>query len=231
MVYPRTKLFSFVWIILLIAWLIIMISLPLNGNELVDLPQIEHNNNNDLISAIIDRKAERQFVANPIALKDLAMILWAGSGIKSSKVDSVSHATRTIPSAMGIYPISVYVFALQVESLPPGIYLYLPEKHALQEIPSEDMAGVISKITNQRAVQNASLVFLIAFHREKSARMNEKFAYLEAGEVVQNISLMAVECGLGSYVIGSYRQEKIMEVLNQENIEPIVLMAVGRPSN
>jgi nitroreductase len=88
----------------------------------------------------------------------------------------------------------------------------------------------LTKITNQRAVQNASMVFLIVFHRDKSSRMNDKFAYFEAGEVVQNISLMAVDRGLGSYVIGMYNQEKIIEVLNEENIEPVVLMAVGKPS-
>jgi len=131
---------------------------------------------------------------------------------------------------MGIYPIGVYVFALQVENLPSNIYLYLPEKHALQEIPSVNVTEALTKITNQRAVQNASMVFLIVFHRDKSSRMNDKFAYFEAGEVVQNISLMAVDRGLGSYVIGMYNQEKIIEVLNEENIEPVVLMAVGKPS-
>jgi SagB-type dehydrogenase family enzyme len=229
MVYPRTKLLSFVWIISLMTLLVMFMSFLANGNELVTLPQIE-GNDNDLISAIINRKAERQFAAETIALKDLALILWAGSGIKDPQVDSVSHATRTIPSAMGIYPIGVYVFALQVENLPSSIYLYLPEKHALQEIPSVNVTEALAKITNQRAVQNASLVFLIAFHRDKSSRMNDKFAYFEAGEVVQNISLMAVDRGLGSYVIGMYNQEKIIEVLNEENIEPVVLMAVGKPS-
>jgi SagB-type dehydrogenase family enzyme len=229
MVYPRTKLISFVWIISLMALLVMFMSFLANGNELVTLPQIEYNDN-DLISAIIERKAERQFATEPVALKDLALVLWAGSGIKSPQVDSVSHATRTIPSAMGIYPIDVYVFALQVENLPSNIYLYLPEKHALQEIPSVNVTEALTKITNQRAVQNASMVFLIVFHRDKSSRMNDKFAYFEAGEVVQNISLMAVDRGLGSYVIGMYNQEKIIEVLNEENIEPVVLMAVGKPS-
>ena len=73
-----------------------------NGNELVTLPQIEYNDN-DLISAIIERKAERQYATEPVALKDLALVLWAGSGIKSPQVDSVSHATRTIPSACLLY--------------------------------------------------------------------------------------------------------------------------------
>ncbi len=229
MVYPRTKLISFVWIISLMVLLVMFMSFLANGNELVTLPQIEYNDN-DLISAIIERKAERQYATEPVALKDLALVLWAGSGIKSPQVDSVSHATRTIPSAMGIYPIDVYVFALQVENLPSNIYLYLPEKHALQEIPSVNVTEALTKITNQRAVQNASMVFLIVFHRDKSSRMNDKFAYFEAGEVVQNISLMAVDRGLGSYVIGMYNQEKIIEVLNEENIEPVVLIAVGKPS-
>ena len=59
--------------------------------------------------------------------------------------------------------------------------------------------------------------------------MNDKFAYFEAGEVVQNISLMAGDRGLGSYVIGMYYQEN-NRVLNEENIEPVVLMAGGKPS-
>lgn len=226
--FQRTKFFSFFLIFFLVVLLMMMIQIPLSGKEIINLPQIEQNDN-DLISAIISRKAERQFSGEPIPMEDLAKVLWAGCGIKRTQVDSISHATRTIPSAMGIYPIGVYVFSLRVDDLSPGIYLYLPEKHALQEISGEDVTETLSKITNQRAVQNASLVFVIAFHLEKSSRMNEKFAYLEAGEVVQNISLMAVDCGLGSYVIGSYRPDRIIEVLNQENIEPIVLMAVGKP--
>ncbi len=55
MVYPRTKLFSFVWIVSLIALLVMFMSFLANGNELVTLPQIEYNDN-DLISAIIESK-------------------------------------------------------------------------------------------------------------------------------------------------------------------------------
>lgn len=228
MIIKKTNLYSFLSIFVIITILIMNFSLSLEAKELVNLPDIEKNDN-DLITALMGRKAIREFVPESIPLADLAAILWAGCGVKEPKVDIVTHATRTIPSAMGVYPIAVYIFAVQVEGLAPGVYRYMPEEHALQEISSENVKDVLSKVINQRAVQNASVVFLLVFDQGKSSRMNEKFAYLEAGEVVQNISLMAVDRGLGGYVIGSYRQEKITEILHKENIVPVVLMAIGKP--
>lgn len=228
MTIKKANLYSFLGFFVIITILIMNISLPLEAKELVNLPDIEKNDN-DLITALMGRKAIREFVPESIPLADLAAILWAGCGIKEPKVDIVTHATRTIPSAMGVYPIAVYIFAVQVEGLASGVYRYMPEEHALQEISSENVKDVLSKVINQRAVKNASVIFLLVFDQGKSSRMNEEFAYLEAGEVVQNISLMAVDRGLGGYVIGSYRQEKITEILHKENIVPVVLMAIGKP--
>ena len=208
---------------------VIGIGLPLYGEEVVDLPTFQIGENH-LFSAIMNRKAVRQFISEPMSLTDLSMILWAGGGMKNMGIDTVTHATRTIPSAMGTYPVVVYVFASEIEGLPSGIYRFLPEQHALQPVQIDELEEILSNITNQRSVLNASLVLLIAVDTNRSARVNSKFAYLEAGEMIQNMNLVAVDSGWEGYVIGGFRQESIMDVLSGENIEPIVLMAFGKPS-
>src|SRR5665647_2709987 len=55
-----------------------------------------------LMQAIAHRKSDREFDTRNISLKHLSEILWVTNGINRS------NGKRTVPSAMGFYPLQTY---------------------------------------------------------------------------------------------------------------------------
>jgi len=54
----------------------------------------------------------------------------------------------------------------------------------------------------------------------------KRYAILEAGHVAQNITLRAIELGLGTVMIGAFRDRRIKKRLNIDT-EPLYIIAVG----
>lgn len=53
-----------------------------------------------------------------------------------------------------------------------------------------------------------------------------RYVYMEAGHVAQNITLMAIELGLATVMIGAFRDSKVKELLGI-NEEPIYIICIG----
>ncbi|MGQ9704920.1 MAG: nitroreductase family protein [Actinomycetota bacterium] len=102
------------------------------------------------------------------------------------KVDAVSGAMRTAPSAGGIYPLRFFLVCGEVEGLPPGVYLYEPSSHALKGVSSGDRGEELARaVLGQGLVAEApaSLVFS-ADYEAVEARYGERgarYAHLDAG--------------------------------------------------
>lgn len=71
------------------------------------------------------RRSVRTFVATPLALDEVAQLLWAAQG--------VTHPLgyRAAPSAGALQPLVMYLVAGNVAGLSPAVYRYLPTEHAL----------------------------------------------------------------------------------------------------
>jgi len=63
-----------------------------------------------LMTALQNRKSDRQFETKNLSLKHLSEILWAANGINRK------NGKRTVPSAMALYPLQTYAL------LANGIY-------------------------------------------------------------------------------------------------------------
>ncbi len=82
-----------------------------------------------LLSAMQNRKSDRQFSAENLSLKHLSEVLWAANG------QNRGNGKRTVPSALALYPIQTYAV------LANGIYLYNVEKHLLEPVKEGDFSG------------------------------------------------------------------------------------------
>lgn len=79
-----------------------------------------------LLDAIYRRHTTRFFTPEPLSHRHLSQIMWAAYGINRA------DGHRTVPSAMGLYPLRIYVF------MSDGVYLYNATDSSLTMVVAGD---------------------------------------------------------------------------------------------
>jgi SagB-type dehydrogenase family enzyme len=188
-----------------------------------------------LFDALARRRSLRAYAPPPLALGELAALLWAAAGV-TARQDG--FALRTAPSAGGLYPIEHYVVANSVEGLEQGLYHYDVLGRALERLSAGDMRLPIAHAAlDQRIAADAQAVFVWTAVLERSRwKYGERFVryvLLDAGHIAANVALAATALGLGSCQIAAFFDEEAADLLGVEpDLEPVVYMStVGRPAS
>ncbi|HDD46011.1 MAG TPA: SagB/ThcOx family dehydrogenase [Candidatus Aenigmarchaeota archaeon] len=197
------------------------------GN-VINLPEPLKKGNMSLEEAIAKRRSIRDYTTQPITLKELAQILWAAQGITSS------DGKRAAPSAGALYPMDIYVVAGNVDGLEQGVYLYLPDKHALQlKIKGDERDKLCYAALSQAWVKEAPASIVIVANYEKLTwkygKRGIRYAHIEAGHISQNIYLQVTSLGLGTVNVGAFDDTTVKEILKATGT-PLVIMPVGHRS-
>lgn len=177
----------------------------------------------------------RDFQDKMLNLDDVATILWATCG---KKLDSVTGATRTAPSAGATYPLELYVVAGKecVDKLKEGLYHYLIDEHALEMIAEGDKRDQLARAClGQYFIKEApiSLVITAKFHRttNRYGRRGERYVYMEAGHASQNAYLAVTNLSLGTVEVGAFIDENVKDLLNlDKDCVPLIVMPIGYPA-
>ena len=185
----------------------------------------------DFKSLLESRRSVREFSKDPLALADLAFLLWAAQGM-------VDTHFRTAPSGGGRYPLETYISAANVAGLEPGIYRYEPATHSLVVIdenpksPEKLLAACYGERTADGAA--AMLVWTATPYRTewKYAFTAHRMIAMEAGHACQNALLAATALGLGACPLLSYHQSAIDKWLGVDGRDEFViyLAAIGQPA-
>jgi SagB-type dehydrogenase family enzyme len=186
-----------------------------------------------LFDALARRRSLRVYAAPPLALGELAALLWAAAGV-TARQDG--FAFRTAPSAGGLYPVEHYVVVNRVEGLEPGLYHYDVLGRTLEQLAAGDLRLSIARAAlDQRIAADAQAVFVWTAVLERSRwKYGERFlryVLLDAGHVAGNLALAATTIGLGSCQIAAFYDEEAASLLGVDpDREPVVYMStVGRP--
>ncbi len=186
-----------------------------------------------LFDALARRRSLRAYAPPPLALGELAALLWAAAGV-TARQDG--FAFRTAPSAGGLYPIEHYVVANDVEGLEPGLYHYDVLGRALERLVADDLRLPIAQAAlDQRIAATAQAVFVWTAVLERSRwKYGERFVryvLLDAGHIAGNVALAATALGLGSCQIAAFFDDEAAALLGVDpDLEPVVYMStVGRP--
>ena len=162
------------------------------AQKTIELPAPKLDGSVSLEKALATRRSIRNYSGKSFTMEQIGQLAWAGQGITEK-----TRGLRTAPSARASYPIKLYLVAQS------GLYLYLPEKHALQVLAETDLR---QKLSRQPSVAQAGCNIVIASRvRNTSAKYGDradKWAFLEAGHIAQNILLEATSMGLGGVPIG-----------------------------
>ncbi|MFH1329671.1 MAG: SagB/ThcOx family dehydrogenase [Actinomycetota bacterium] len=177
-----------------------------------------------LEEALAARRSVRQYAEADVAVVQLGQLLWAAQGITEE-----GGQGRTAPSAGGTYPLEVYAATAQ------GLYHYLPGRHALEVMGSEDLRPALSEAAGgQEWVRQAPLVVVLVGVVERTAARYgdraERYVALEAGHAAQNLMLQAVVLGLGVVPVGAFDDDAVRRVVGlPDTWAPLYLIPVGHP--
>ena len=188
----------------------------------IALPSPSYRGTRTLEEALVKRRSNRSFLDRPIELAAVGQLLWAGQGIRDRS------GGRTAPSAGGRYPLDLYIATEE------GVGQYLPEEHEIERMFSEDLREVLySAALFQDSIKQAPLVVMITadFSRAEhqyGADRAERFAWIEAGHVAQNILLQAYAMGLAGVGFGAFKDEQVAEAMQLPPARiPLYIVAIG----
>jgi len=142
---------------------------------------------------------------------------------------------RAVASAGALYPLEVYLVAGNVSGVPAGVYRYEPRRHRLVlESAGDARAGVAEAALGQGWVAEAPAILALAAVYERTARKYgeraERYVHMEVGHAAQNVYLQAGVLGLGTTIVGAFRDEDLARALGFTGPSKLLgLLPVGKP--
>jgi SagB-type dehydrogenase family enzyme len=141
---------------------------------------------------------------------------------------------RAAPSAGALYPLEVALVTGEVRGLVPGVYRYLPRSHALAPTLNGDLRAKLAKAAlGQTWIAEAACALVLAAIYRRTTRKygprGERYVHIEVGHAAQNVYLQAGALGLGTTIVGAFRDEEVQRLLGFEADEmPLGIMPIGR---
>ena len=187
------------------------------------LPQPDTKGTVSVEEAIAKRRSVRSFTNAALTDTEISQLLWAAQGITDK-----ASGHRAVPSAGATYPLETYLATTE------GLFRYLPEKHALEQISAKDVRSDLAKAAlGQRFIKSApATIIFAAVPTRTTGRYGERglrYIYMEAGHAAENVHLQVAALGLGSVPVGAFSDDEVAKVLNLPKDEkPLYLIPVGR---
>lgn len=198
------------------------------SGTVIELPQPQSGGTVAVEEALRARRSNRTFSPEPLSLAEVSQLLWAAQGIKAG-------VFRTAPSAGALYPLEVYVAAGNVDGLPAGVYHYDPATHTMREILQGDVRKSLSRAAHGQKWAGGGMITLViaAVYERTTKKYGERgirYVHMEAGHAAQNVYLQAHALGLGTVLVGAFRDSRVKKVLQlPDEQQPLAIMPVGKP--
>ena len=145
------------------------------------------------------------------------------------------NVLRAAPSAGALYPIENYLVVNRVSGLEPGLYHYGVEGNELHLVKAGDMGRETARAAlGQNMCEEASVVFIwtavFARSRWKYKQRGYRYVYLDAGHICSQLSLAAVDQGLGSCAMAAFYDDEVNRLLGVDGKEEsaLYLCSVGK---
>ena len=194
-----------------------------------------------LWDAIAARRSRRAFGTAPVGSDELSTLLQAGYGVTGAleSPDGVrALPLRAVPSGGALYPLELYVAALRVRGLDPGLYHFDPLRSGLALLRAGLASDEVTALsTYPEIVSGCGVLLLVAAifgrTRFKYGLRGYRFALLEAGHVGQNVVLAATALGLAAVPLGGFYDRPTDEFLGLDGVNESTLytIAIGAARN
>ena len=199
-----------------------------SAQDVIQLPEPVQDGSVSVEYALSNRRSVRHYKNEPLTLSEISQLLWAAQGITAGR------GLRTAPSAGALFPLEVYMVAGNITHLPAGIYKFNNRDRTISRNVEKDKRSELSRAAlNQRSIARAPAVLLICAVYERVTRTYGQrgipYTLMEIGHAAQNVCLQAVAMGMGTVVIGAFRDEEIKMIANlAKDEQPVYIIPVGK---
>jgi SagB-type dehydrogenase family enzyme len=187
----------------------------------IELPPVALGNV-ALRDALVSRRSRTAETASSLSLTAIGSL--AGAAYRSA------GDRRPVPSGGALYPLELYVVALQVDGLGVGVHHYSPYRHRLESLGPVDRAQVAQALVEPELVDSAAaLIVLTAMFwrsRFKYGLRGYRFALIEAGHVMQNVVLAATALGIAARPLGGYYDRLLDGLVGADSLDEASVYAV-----
>jgi SagB-type dehydrogenase family enzyme len=155
-----------------------------------------------------------------LGLNELAALLRAS--YRAVPRDAVG-LRRPVPSGGALYPLELYVVALEVDGLDPCVAHYDPTRHRLSLLGSasaeETRAAIVDPTLVDRAAALVVVTAMFWRSRFKYGARGYRFALLEAGHVMQNAVLAATALELSALPLGGFFDCRLDTLVHADGLD------------
>ena len=200
----------------------------------VELPR-EDPPEDEFLRVLIARRTRREFSGDSLSLDSLSKLLfytWGVTGFLHSPVLG-PLPLKTSPSGGARHPTEVYLAALKVKGLAPGLYHYDARNHRLELLRKGSMKTKAAQYcAGQRYVKNAAAVFLMTAVFPRSMwkyRLPRAYrvVLLDAGHLCQTFCLTATWLGLAPFCTAALKDSVVEKDLGLDGVSESVLYVAG----
>jgi len=212
-------------------------------SKIIQLPNPRYESETSVEKAISMRRSVRSYVEEPLSISDISQILWAAQGITRKREESPTKwntkyewqgGLRTAASAGALYPMELYLIAGNVEGLSKGVYKYIPKNHSLMKVMEGDKRTEIYDVALKQGSikEGAALIVMAGIYERTSFKYGERaerYVHMEVGFIGENIYLQGITLGIGTVMIGAFKDEELKKALNlPEDEHPLAIMPLGK---
>jgi len=206
----------------------------IEGAESISLPS--HARETDtFFQTLYARRTWREFSEASVSLESVSKLLQTTWGVQAY-IDTGHFGSlplKTSPSGGARHPIEVYLMALSVKGLEPGLYHYDARDHALAQIsPGATPQKARAYCADQPYVARSAALFIMTGVFARSIwKYRHARAYrvilLDAGHLGQTFCLTATRMGLAPFSTAALKDTLIEEDLGIDGITESVLYVTG----
>jgi SagB-type dehydrogenase family enzyme len=198
------------------------------------LPKVSPTEN-EFVRILMSRRTHRAFSKEAITTDAVSKLLFYTWGVHGC-LDSLAFGHlfhKTSPSGGARHPGEVYLLAIRVSGLTPGLYHYDGLNHELAWIRSLDVKKKAVEYTaDQKFLKDASALFIMT---AVFPRVQWKYRFarayrvvlLDAGHLCQTFCLVATWLGLAPFCTAALRDTAIEQDLGIDGINESVLYIAG----
>lgn len=193
----------------------------------------------DFGATLINRRTHRQFTGAPVDARTLSTLLhYTFAPMLICDADAFGPLLmKTSPSGGARHELEGYVVVLDVESIPPGLYHYNADSHALELLSTDINPQLLQRLTYGISMPPASAflcvvtaIFKRTMYKYRHPR-NYRATLLGAGHLGQTFVLTATALGLGAWQTIMFRDDEFEQAMGLDGYteSALYLLGAGHP--
>ena len=189
----------------------------------------------EFIRVLLARKTHREFSKQQLPLETISQLLSLVWGVTDHLQSPLFGRLlrKTSPSGGARHPGEVYLMALRVKGLRPGLYHYHPGRHQLVRVSANSTpekawlyCGRQDYVRNAAALFLMTAVFPRTMWKYQFARAY-RVVLLDAGHLCQTFCLVATWLGLAPFCTAAFKDTLIEKDLRIDGVSESVLYVAG----